>query len=292
MTIGDWVQTIIGIASLLATIILTIAIFKLEQRHQKELEKTEEKRRKHELEEKAHVFMSENNEELEYLPLCVLAATLHRHDKHTRKIYTNFCRCTKELQCEILRQAEIDFILPDDNSWIDEGIDKLIKDIEKHKLGRNYLYDGAKYFHRAYERYKTEPWEELTAVREFDKIALGSGFFGIKKQSLIDYVEEYFLWLYKTNDKILCNPNPYPPFDYAWDMFNLGSAEEKEVCRWLMEAIHSTLIIIHNREQGDKGVNHLMGDARPETFEDKYYETLLWLYYTYIFIEEEKNWVE
>ena len=49
MTIGDWVQTIIGIASLLATIILTIAIFKLEQRHQKELEKTEEKRRKHEL---------------------------------------------------------------------------------------------------------------------------------------------------------------------------------------------------------------------------------------------------
>ena len=72
--------------------------------------------------------MSENNEELEYLPLCVLAATLHRHDKHTRKIYTNFCRCTKELQCEILRQAEIDFILPDDNSWIDEGIDKRIKE--------------------------------------------------------------------------------------------------------------------------------------------------------------------
>lgn len=287
MDLADIIQIIIGILSLGATIGLTIGIYKLEARHQRELELAEEKRQKHKLEENAHVFLSENNEEREYLPLCVLASSLHRHDKHTREIYTNFCRCSIELQKEILKQAEIDFSLPSCASWVDTGIDCLIKDIEKYKLGRNYLYEGAKYFHRAYERYKSEPWENLTVIREFERISMAPSWFGITSQSLLDYLEEYFNWLNKKSYDVEYKDNPDPPFDYVWGLFDLGRVDEKEVCRWLMEAVHSTLIIIHNRAQGVRGVNHVMGDAFPQTFEDKYYETLLWLYYTYIEMEQE-----
>ena len=102
-----------------------------------------------------------NSEEREYLPLCVMATNLHRHDKHTRNIYTNFCRCSSELQEEILRQAEFDMIIPTNTEWVGNCIDLLIVDIEKHKLGRNYLYDGAKYFHYAYHFYREEEWEDL-----------------------------------------------------------------------------------------------------------------------------------
>lgn len=287
MALADIIQIIIGILSLGATIGLTIGIYKLEARHQRELEQAEEKRQQRELEEKAHVFLSENNEEREYLPLCVLASSLHRHDKHTRKIYTNFCRCTAELQKEILKQAEINISLPSDSCWVDKGIDCLIKDIEKYKLGRNHLYEGAKYFHRAYERYKSEPWEDLRVIREFDRISIRPSLFASDSQSLLDYVEEYFFWLNRTNEDDQYKDNPDPPFDYVWGLYDLGRVAEKEVCRWLMEAVHSTLIIIHNREQGLKGVNCVMGDAFSDTFEDKYYETLLWLYYTYIEMEKE-----
>lgn len=281
MTVGDWVQTIIGVLSLIATVVLSIVIYKLERKHQAAMENAEKKREYKELVERAHLFMSENNEEIGYLPLCVLATKLHRHDNHTRKIYTNFCRCSIELQEEILKQAELVNKIPSNDEWIDKCFCRLRQDIKKHKLGSDHLYDGAKYFHRAYERYKGEKWNELTTVFDFETIVIGSGFYAPKKQSLLDYINEYFLFLYSKNKPALYIHNPYPPFDYFWELYGLGEASEVEVCRWIMEAVHSTLIIIHNREFGVKEVNHIMGDSQPQTFEDKYYETLMWLYFTY-----------
>lgn len=281
MTIGDWVQTIIGFLSLVATIVLSVVIYKLERKHQKEIEQLEKKNIKRVLEEKARLFIIDNNEEIGYLPLCVLAANLNCLDNHTRKIYNNFCRCNAELQEEILKQANIKTNFPTDNEWVDICFDKLRQDIKKHKLGADHLHDGAKYFYRAYERYKDEKWKDLTTIYDFDKIAIGSGFYVKKKQSLLDYINEYFLFLYSEHKPALYNHNPYPPFDYFWEMFGLGEASEIEVCRWMMEAVHSSLIIIHNREFGVKEVNHIMGDSNPQTFEDKYYETLMWLYFTY-----------
>lgn len=281
MTIGDWVQTVIGVLSLIATIVLSIVIYRLERKHQETMETAERKREQKELIERAHLFISENNEEIGYLPLCVLAAKLHRHDNHTRKIYTNFCRCSAELQEEILKQSDLENTIPVGSEWVDDCLDSLRQDINKHRLGTDHLYDGAKYFHRAYERYKAEKWKELTTVCDFDTIVIGSGFFAQKKQSLIDYINEYFLFLYSEHKPALYNHNPYPPFDYFWGVYGLGEADEIEVCRWIMEAVHSTLIIIHNREFGVKEENHIMGDSQPQTFEDKYYETLMWLYFTY-----------
>ncbi len=281
MTLADIVQIIIGALSLVATIAVSFLIYWLQTRHEREIEQIEAKRIRKELEEKAHVFLSENNSERDYLPLCVMASTLHRHDAHTRQIYTNFCRCPVELQNEILRQAEFDMTVPSDTAWVNSRMNCLIGDIEKHKLGRNYLYDGAKYFHRGYEYYREETWEELRYRKDFQRIATEITFFPKGNQSLLDYIDEYFRFLYSENKPILYNPNPIPPLDYMWNAFNLGSAEEKEVCRWIIEAVSDVLIICHNRKNGHGKIHEISTDAEIETFEDKYYDTLLWLYYAY-----------
>ena len=281
MTLADIIQIIIGVLSLVATIAVSFFIYWLQTRHEREIEKIEAKREQKELEEKAHVFLSENNAERDYLPLCVMASNLNRHDAHTRQIYTNFCRCPVELQNEILRQAEFDMTVPSDTEWVDTRMDCLIDDIEKNKLGRNYLYDSAKYFHRGYEYYREETWEELRYRKDFYRIATEITFYPKGDQSLLDYIDEYFRFLYSEHKPLLYNPNPIPPLDYMWNAFNLGSAEEKEVCRWMMEAVSDILIICHNRKNGRGKIHEISTDAAIETFEDKYYDTLLWLYYTY-----------
>lgn len=291
MTTAEIHQVIIGVLSLAATVVVSFLIYWLQTRHEREIAKIEADRLKKEIEEKAHVFLSENNAELEYLPLCIMASNIHRHDMHTRLIYTNFCRCSIELQNEILRQAELDIILPADTDWVDSRINRLINDIAEHKLGRNYLYDGAKYFHRGYEYYRREAWEELRYRKDFKRIATEITFYPKGDQSFLDYVDEYFKFLYSAHKPDLYNHNPIPPLDYMWNKFNLGTAEEKEVCRWIMEAVSDILVICHNRNNGLGKIHEISTGTAIETFEDKYYDTLLWLYYTYddLEIEVEKR---
>lgn len=288
MTPAEIIQIVIGVLSLFATVFISFFIYWLQMRHEKEIQRLENRQKQKELEEKAHVFLIENSEERGYLPLCVMAATLHRHDKHGREIYTNFCCCSFELQKEIIRQAEFDMIIPTDTDWVDNCMEQLIADIETHKLGKNYLYDGAKYFHRAYQYYREEEWEDLTFRREFSRIATELGFFPKGNQSLLDYIDEYFLFLYSEYRPKLYNHNPYPPLDYMWELFGLGQAEEKEVCRWMMEAVKDVAVIIHNRANGRGKIHEILTDAEMETFEDKYFETMLWLFYTYN-IDTKKN---
>jgi len=40
--------------------------------------------------------------------------------------------------------------------WVDTCIEKLQNDIKRYNFGRDYLYDGAKYLHRGFERYREE----------------------------------------------------------------------------------------------------------------------------------------
>jgi hypothetical protein len=289
MTLSDIIQIIIAVLSLIATIAVSLSIYWLQMRHEREIEQIEAKRMQKDIEEKAHVFLSENNEERDYLPWCAVASNVCRHDKHTRQIYTNFCRCPAELQSEILHQSGFDIKLPTDVKWVDQCIASLKLDIEKHKLGQDYLYDGAKYFHRGYERYRDQEWEDLQQRRDLNPIAVRSSFFGGKNSSLLDYIDEYFQFLYSEYRPVLYNKTPKPPLDYMWENYRLGEADEKEVCRWIMEAVSGITIVCHNRENGIGGIHNLTTDAIVETFEDKYFKTLLLLFYTYYFNEKPQK---
>ena len=229
------------------------------------------------------LFLIDNEAERDYLPWCVIAANIHRLAKHTREIYNSFCRCPEELRNEILKQAGFEMESIKGQTWVNNCIEALEKDIQKYNLGRDYLYDGAKYFHRSYERYRNLKWNSTPQV--FEPICKDNHFrisFGMDKLDIGSYINEYFYcFIDKRID--LKEGEPITPIDFVWNSQNLAYTNEETVCMWMMELIQNIAIIIHNRS----GVEKINGgileytDAQVETYEDKYYATLQALYNAY-----------
>lgn len=228
----------------------------------------------------------------DYLPWCVVAANVHPLERHSRKIYTEYCRCTEELQNEILHQAGYKSNSIQGTRWVQKCIMDLEKDIEQYNLGGDYLYDGAKYFHRSYERYRDLQWNGTPSV--FEPINKNNKFrrtFNINQLSIGEYVDEYFY--YYIDKKMEFNEDvPIPPMDYVWNSQNIANCEEEKVCMWLMELIEGIAIVIRNRKP-DEEINQKpleYTDAQAETFEDKYYEVIQQLYNTYyVSVDENKS---
>ena len=282
------IQIVIGILSLLATILVSFLIYWLQYHHEKEIENIQTQQRKNELKNQADQFLIDNTNEIQYLPLCVIASSLHRHDKHCRKIYTNFCRCSDELQEEVLTAANFSFHIISDDEWVDTGFSELCEDITKHKLGQNVLYDGAKYFHRGFTRYKDKKWEIIGIKKLFEPIAADlstESFFRRKMDSFGDYVEEYFHFLYSDYRPKIYNHAPVPPIDYLCQVVNFSNEEDESiVCAWIIHMVNIISIIIHNIEYTKKKTSEPeidYTDAEIETYEDAYYDALRALYNTY-----------
>lgn len=291
MTVAEIVQIVLGSLSLVATVAVSFFIYWLQHRHEKEMERVEEKRRQEELKEEAHRFLIDNADEEWYLPWCVIATNLHRHASHVRAIYTNFNRCSIELQNTILDIAGYSIRTIDGTDWVDKSFERLEADIEKYRLGEQpFLYDDAKYFHRSFEEYK-----EIEYKKSYDTI-----FKTIYKQSprfilnkkeldnvdLNSYIKQYFDYVLDADKKLsgLEWDDPIPPVDYVWDGCELCNLDEDFVCFWVMELVGNFIINIHNREKTIDVDNLLMDnatDAFAETYEDRYYEILLWMYFTY-----------
>lgn len=285
MTTTDIIQIIIGILSLIATVGVSFAIYWLQSRHEKEMERLAKENEEKLLREEADKFLIDNESERDYLPLCIFASSLHRHERHTRAIYTNFCRCRIELQNKILEVAEFKCRTIDSVDWLDKAIDKLKADIKKYHLGRDYLYDDAKYFHRGFKRYREQKWDysykplfKPIVEHRFTKTLTGTDLISISS-----YVDDYFYYCIEQHDKEKIQGNPPPPIDYLWESQNLGIAEELEVCGWMMEILDTITVIIHNQTIDRRRDLYFEDstDEQAETFEDKYYETVRTLYYTY-----------
>lgn len=297
MTVAEIVQIVIGALSLAATVAVSFLIYWLQHRHEKDIERIEEKRKQTELTEEAHRFLIDNADEEEYLPWCVIAANQHRHAHHVRKIYTNFCRCSEELQNKVLEIAGFTLRTIDGTDWVDEGFEKLEADIEKYHLGEQpFLYDGAKHFHRSFEDYRDTEYKGQDN-RIFKTIYKQSPLcFWHKneagKVSLSSYVEQYFDYVLDTERTLsgLEWENPVPPVDYIWEDNELCNFDSDFVCFWVMELVGNFTINIHNRVDTIDKNNMLRSNstyARAKTYEDRYYQILEWLYFTYCYKDSE-----
>lgn len=286
---NNLIQITIGLLSLIATIFVSFLIYWLQKRHEIEVEKIEENIRKSFLEEEAHRFLIDNEGEIEYLPWCVFATNLYRHKKHTRKIYTNFCRCSKELQDIILNIAGFSVRSIKDIEWVDKAFDNLRQDIKTYELGNDYLYDNAKYFHRAFEYYRENKWETTPRVfepintfKQFARSCYTNGILNIN-----EYIEEYlYHYIGKSG---FCLRKPIPPYDFVWESQNLANVDEVEVCRWMLDLVFYTIVNINKYNENDCFIlkENITG-AQAATFEDRYYETMFMLYFTYIHPENDK----
>lgn len=140
----DIASLVISSLSLVATIAVSVVIFIVEQKYQKIS-------RQKELKEKARIFIQDNYDEKEYLPLAQFAAVMNPTYRHNKKIYNNFCRCDIDLQKVILKEAGFtDLQL--EKYYQDELVDNLLKlyctDAKELKLLTfDFLYESAKNFH-------------------------------------------------------------------------------------------------------------------------------------------------
>lgn len=285
---------IIAILSLIATVVVSVAIFWLQRRHERELERQEDVRHKESIQEAAKIFIIDNQEEIDFLPLCVIAASVNPYKKHKRSIYTRFNKCSKELQEEILRQENIPLIIMSSSSWVDDCLKKFEADCEKYKMGRSFLYEGGKYFHCAISDLQNEPLRDGSTFI-FDVPSLGRVLFPDHKSDLTLYIDRYLEFVLRDREDTANTPERLPqepPMDMLNRMFNFGSCELKVLNFWLMKFINSGCVAFCRHgliEDSDAEWRQLCIEyGQIETYEDMYYDTLLMLYTTYGAIENVK----
>lgn len=283
MTPAEIVQIIIGVLTLIVTAFVPVMIYWLQKRHEKEIDDVRKEQAAKELANKANEFLIDHENERDYLPRCVIAAALHRHEHHTRKIYMDYCRCDIELQKEILKQAGFTVESIEGDKWVGKAFDHIREYIKAHCLGRDWLYDGAKYFHRGFERYREEKWEDTPQV--FEPVIKNNTVrtaFGTNKIDIGSYIDEY-LWQKAHAENPSRAENLIPPIDYVEKTQSISICDEKEVCRWIMDIVFNVAIIAHNTDPAkrDNALRENFTDAFAETFEDRYYEAMLTIYYTF-----------
>lgn len=75
--IADFIQIIIGGLSLIATIFVSLLIYWMQRHHEKEREEDEKKAQRKSIQDAARMFIIDNENELDFLPLCQIASMLY-----------------------------------------------------------------------------------------------------------------------------------------------------------------------------------------------------------------------
>ena len=83
MSLEIW-SFVVDVLSLIATVVLTVAIYWLQRSHEKEREQMEVEAQKKAVAEAARVFLIDNEDEIECLPLSAIAKSLNLKRKHHR----------------------------------------------------------------------------------------------------------------------------------------------------------------------------------------------------------------
>ena len=305
MRILDFLNDYSGLLSLIASIIIAIVVHKLQKSQEAENRKQDERRSEERLKEEARIFIIDNQSEIDYLPLCVMASNANPYKNHKRNIFNKFNRSSVELKREILKQRNIPISIFDNKnsendykhkSVISEFIDSLEKDCKLHNFGQSFLYGGAKYFHRGFERYAGYKVENISInIFEVPNLSplleeVRSVKDGVNKNaSLTLYVDRYLEFVLKNKEDTAGNPEllpQKPPFDMMFDKLELRDCKEEVICFWVMQFVISACVAFFRHDIVGKDSaewRQINADgAEIETFEDLYYEALLMLYTAYV----------
>lgn len=235
---SDIIGLLIDFIALIVSIVLTVIIYRLERRHEKEHEAAEEKAQKMAMAEAAKVFLIDNDDEVEYLPLAEIAAKLNLKRKHCRSITTRFLRCSEAQQREILHQANIADIQVS-TAAVSAALKSLQSDLDKYEFGRSILYDSAKYLHRAFERWSRVEVSDIDPYI-FENLEV-SKWHDIQSKVPWRVCEDSatlsnYMWGYLHADKVK-KQLIAPPVDMVFQRCNLGTCDEQTMTFWTMRII-------------------------------------------------------
>lgn len=265
------------VLSLIATVVLTVAIYWLQRSHEKEREQMEVEAQKKAVDEAARVFLIDNEDEIEYLPSSAIAKSLNLKRKHHRAITTKFLRCSEEVQKEILKQANFQLIEVS-KEQVSAALKRLKDDIKACGFGRDILYDGAKYFHRAMERYSGEKIETVNPYRFEDFV--NTRLYEDDAHRLLkdtQFNRTLYDYMYDYRHSGRTNWLTQKPMDMVWKQCNLGECPEEIMTFWMMRIVIDCCRVFDESEEG-----FIFDEDLIETQEDMYYYAVMVLYNTYI----------
>ena len=216
--------------------------------------------------------MIDNDEEVEYLHLSEIAAKVKIKRKHCRNITTRFLRCSKALQDEILRQANIANVQIS-MTEVETALEKLQADLEKYNFGRSILYDDAKYFHRAIEKWADTKidnvdiyiFEDLERSKRHGEDSRILWRASEHSAPLWHYMRSYL----HAEEQGLDKAQIVPPVDMVFQQCHLDICDEKTMTFWTMRIIIDSCYAFRNLEGYDT-----FDEALIQTQEDMYYYTL------------------
>ena len=286
MTMYDIIQLIISVMSLISTIVISVVLYRLDRKREFQIEIHNEKIRQINLEHEADIFIINNGDEIEYLPLCVIANNINGTKKHKREIYNNFNLCTDELKMIILKKRNIFLREIKAENWFDECNDKLIDQISRLKLGRNMFYDNAKYVTRCFEYYSKKVIPNIDVEFSIPDYSVRDSEMLFRKVCTTDmyiYISRFFNYLEDIN--IYNNPQNIemiPPCDYVYELAVDKDTETYcRLCTEQMRYLCSELRSLDLDSSICKSPYGAVVDIQPKYYEDLFYCAAYELYMTF-----------
>lgn len=281
MTVAEIHQVAIGFASLLATIAIPIVLAVIEHMRT-------ERERQNQLKIDANLFVQANIDEIDYLPLCIIANAVSPHAHNERKIYNSFNSCPKEVQLEILKTYNIPIGLIKDKEVLDECIrsfDKQSLELKLNLPNNSLLHDNAKYLHAAIKYYRGMrlPNDINPSIFEASTKNIMFAFKPNQTFDLANYIIDYL-----DSDETMKSP-----FDVIEEKCGIEGLGDPKGCFWLMRFILSSCIafkhcgLVPGVDEDWKDVSNINTQIL-ETYEDMYYYTLLMLFTTYGSLNDTK----
>ena len=133
MSASEIIQIVLSALSLIATVAVSVIIYKFERKNEKLREKELERQKAKEIELAAKNFIIDNQNDIELLPLAIISQSLHEYDNNIRNIYTKFKKCDIDVQKEILRQEKCPITIIDSKDWFNPLLDKFKNLEEQYK---------------------------------------------------------------------------------------------------------------------------------------------------------------
>ena len=272
--------------SLIISIVLTCFIFFFETRRNVELEQIEAKRREAEVNHKAQSFLAEFEDEQDYLILSYCAKKLQLKRKHHRKITTKFLALEPEVQQAVLKMVSVDNV-EFDNEMFNKALKCFRNELNALDIGQDFLYDGGKYFHRAFENYSAcsienvNPYIFTSILAEIRKKNKDKSIFFNRdsNDTFYGYVCEYF----RVEESGYKKEDFLKPIDELNSIVNLHTCSEHEMTFWIMR------IIVDICHWFDDSSWLSLHEDLIQTYEDMYYYAAMTLCMYYLHKEDCNN---
>ena len=228
-------------------------------------------------------FCIKHEKELDLLPLCQIASSINPMHEYVRTMYTDYCLCSKAVKNQILKhngQLILDF---SDDGWVNRCIEIYDKRIlESNLCSQSFLYEGAKYLHRAFSRHFALHADYDPYV--FKDIRANKNEKFNTKSNLTGLIYNY-LWIKDKTPEVQIES----PIDILWD--HCRNIHEEDVTFWVCQIIISSCSYIEKpgewgNETDIRNISIGDGITLINSQEDMYLCALLELYKYYY------NWKE